>query len=88
VFPVLSFATDCRKTKNDGIHVFPLRLRGFAPLRRNPKAQQNLRQQVKRFISPANACKNWGALGEKAPVDPVPPAISRLPGSARRSTLR
>jgi hypothetical protein len=30
VFSVPLFATDCRKTKNDGIHVFPLRLCAFA----------------------------------------------------------
>ena len=40
------------KTNHDDINVFSLRLRGFAPLRRDPKAQQNFRQQVKRFIRP------------------------------------
>jgi hypothetical protein len=39
----------------------PSRLCAFAPLRRNPKAQQNFRQQVMRFIRPG-----WEAAGANA----------------------
>ena len=62
-------------TNHDDINVFSLRLRGFAPsrlcafafclLRRNPKAQQNFRQQVMRFIR----ARLGGSRGQCDPAD-------------------